>query len=438
MKVASLILGVVALYAPIGQPDTSPQAFVDWAKPRAIALPADSIGGAHVADVIGKARMVSLGEPAHGAHEPLAFRNRLFRYLVEQHGFTALALESGFNEARVVNDFVLGGAGDPEEIARAGLTWGFGGFAENVELLRWMRAYNADSARRRKVTFYGIDLSGGDNKGGFAKSGVALDDALSYLARGDAKLAARARDAVGPFMDRFTLDKYPTLSAGERKDLLAGIENVAALLDTERRRLIAGSSEEEYEWVVRSVVVAKQLETLFRLSPAEVPDGGVVAEFQQAAAARDAAMADNALWALRREGPAGRVLVFAHNAHIMNAPLRGGIWGVYSQAPPVMGQHLRAALGKELLIIGTSSSSSGRGLPPTPAQATTIDAALADIGLPHFILDLRDSPRASILWLQRIQSMRANFTTEIEVPLPEAFDAIVYFEGLSAAGRDIH
>src|SRR4051794_10770729 len=30
---------------------------------------------------IGTARVVALGEPMHGAREPLAFRNRLFRFL---------------------------------------------------------------------------------------------------------------------------------------------------------------------------------------------------------------------------------------------------------------------------------------------------------------------------------------------------------------------
>ena len=43
---------------------------------------------------IGTARVVALGEPMHGAHEPPAFRNRLFRFLVEQMGFTAIALAS--------------------------------------------------------------------------------------------------------------------------------------------------------------------------------------------------------------------------------------------------------------------------------------------------------------------------------------------------------
>lgn len=453
MKVASLILGIVTLgfvacapahaadsvAAPVGQSDSSDIAFVDWARPRVVPLqdfPSNAATAERVGDIVGSARMVSFGEPAHGAHEPLAFRNRLFQFLVEHRGFTAIALESGFNEARLVNDYVLGGEGDPREIARAGLTWGFGGFAENVELLQWMRAYNADRVRGRQVRFYGIDLTGGDSAARFAKSSLALEDALSYLTRADARLAARAREAVAPFVDRFSLEKYRSLSADERRALQSAIEDVIALFSAARRRLIAASSESEYEWALRSIIVAKQLETLFRLSPANVSATGVVAEFQQAAAARDAAMADNALWSLQREGPSGRVLVFAHNAHIMNAPLRGGLWNVYAQPPSVMGQHLRTTLGKDLVIIGTSSSTNGPGLPAAPSEAASIDAALARLGLPHFILDLRAAPHTTIPWLQHLQSLRANFTTEMEVSLPDAFDALVYFDQLRAAGQN--
>lgn len=45
--------------------------------------------------IIGSARVVALGEPTHGVEEPLAFRNRVIRFLVEQMGFTAVALRPG-------------------------------------------------------------------------------------------------------------------------------------------------------------------------------------------------------------------------------------------------------------------------------------------------------------------------------------------------------
>src|SRR6266702_8865443 len=62
------------------------------------------------------AHVVAFGEPMHGAHEPLAFRNRLFRFLVERMGFTAIALESGFTESTSARPFIEGGEGDAGEI----------------------------------------------------------------------------------------------------------------------------------------------------------------------------------------------------------------------------------------------------------------------------------------------------------------------------------
>src|SRR3546814_8715656 len=59
-------------------------AFVAWARTHAIDLPVCSsiLSGAdysHLAKGFGSARVVALGEPVHGAHEPLALRNCLFR-----------------------------------------------------------------------------------------------------------------------------------------------------------------------------------------------------------------------------------------------------------------------------------------------------------------------------------------------------------------------
>lgn len=45
----------------------------------------------------------------------------------------------------------------------------------------------------------------------------------------------------------------------------------------------------------------------------------------------------------------------------MNGKLRGGIWSVYRQPPAAMGQHLRAALAKNLVIVGMASGTNGPG-----------------------------------------------------------------------------
>ncbi len=72
--------------------------FAKWAAAHALPVTTIDFAGNDsdllpLESVMGTAHVVALGEPTHGAHEPLALRNRLFRFLVERMGFTAIALE---------------------------------------------------------------------------------------------------------------------------------------------------------------------------------------------------------------------------------------------------------------------------------------------------------------------------------------------------------
>jgi hypothetical protein len=106
-------------------------------------------------------------------------------------------LESGLPESRPVQDFVAGGPGDAGQIVRDNLTWGFGALRENEDLVRWIRDYDADSAHRRKVRFYGVDLSLG-GPGGQTPTPIPLKAVLSYLVRVDPPSGQRARATLQP------------------------------------------------------------------------------------------------------------------------------------------------------------------------------------------------------------------------------------------------
>src|SRR5690606_11694254 len=101
-------------------PAEAPPDVLAWMRAQAIPLsPPDSGGlldGAEAANrlgaLVGEARVVAIGEPAHGAHEPLALRNRVFRQLVEQQGFTVIALETGLTESRALDAYVRDGPGE--------------------------------------------------------------------------------------------------------------------------------------------------------------------------------------------------------------------------------------------------------------------------------------------------------------------------------------
>src|SRR3954466_9738914 len=93
----------------------------DWARREAVPFDMkseqsfDSAVDRMVAVMGESVELLGLGEPMHGAAEFLVLRNRLFRRLVEAHGFTAITIESSFPRARIVNEYVCGAstAGGP-------------------------------------------------------------------------------------------------------------------------------------------------------------------------------------------------------------------------------------------------------------------------------------------------------------------------------------
>lgn len=449
LPIRLVLLAVIAIApfmahaAPAGVAGTSNDAtadpFVAWARQHAVPLgslratpSSPRAGDDELATVIGSARLVALGEPTHGAHEPLLMRNQLLEYLVTRHGFTAVALETGFSEARRINEFVQGGPGEAAQVVSSSLTWGFGNYAENLELVQWLRQYNEEPGRQRKISFYGIDLSGGRNAD-FNNSRIALDHALEYLSAVAPAQGRRLQDRLAPYLDKFTTAGYATLPAAQREDLRRAVAELSATLAGLPANVTSRSTD--HAWALRNAVVARDLEHLFRVSPPPSSGDGLESEFYQAAMVRDAAMADNVQWALRREGAQGRMLVFAHNAHVMAAPLRGGIWSVYPQAPLTMGYFLRKQSGAQLVIVGQSAALNGEGLAPV-AGATALDTALDRVGQEHFLLDLRAAGTvpAVAAWLRQPQTMRANLTTEILVPPAEAFDLLVFTRLLTPAG----
>jgi erythromycin esterase len=415
----------------------SDEGFVRWARAHAMPIQPSEVD-VGVADLqplrqlVGNARVLALGEPAHGTHELLAFRNRLFRFLVENLGFTAIALESGLAESHRVAEFVGGGPGNAEELAR-NLTWGAPPL-ENVELLRWMHDYNADPTHRRKVRLYGFDMQLIGVPGDTTPSHVALDAALTYLGRVDTATAQRMRTAFEPYLNRLSVARYASLSPMEHDGLTSTIDDLIAVFERERPAFVSAAPEADFEWAYRNAVVARQTERMIRVQPPDTP-GSIPPGAWRAASTRDVSMADNARWILEQQGPGGRVLIYAHDAHIKNAPTEGGVWNAFQRPPNAMGQYLRSALGSDLVIIGTSSSRNTIVPAAASLHRTSLDAALERVGVPLFLLDLRRARdnAAAASWLAARQSMQANFVSQLTLSPLAAFDALLFIESLSSA-----
>jgi erythromycin esterase len=354
-------------------------------------------------------------------------------------GFTAFAMETGFAEAVKINDYVLGRVDEPERWQHNWFTWGWGYEQELLALVRWMRRYNENPQHTRKLRFYGIDVAVS-----YSSPLAAIEGALTYLDRIDPDYAAFARrQSVLPLVGKFrgsgggdearavSLNKYKKLAVEERNAYAAAIADLVSRFETARVDYIRRSSEDEYEWAYHYAIAARQLDTAYRRAATEEkPD-----DHSRYDVERDRAMADNVLWVLQREGPSGRIVVWAHNAHIQKIRQ----WGEKVR----LGLFLDSMLGRDYVSIGftfyrgiqsSDWEESYRAPIVEPSQRGSLDGELAQIGLPMFILDLRTVPKGGPVyeWLNQVREMRWNGEYQPLNPI-QAWDAIFYIHSISPA-----
>jgi erythromycin esterase-like protein len=114
-------------------------------------------------DRVGDARVVMLGEASHGTHEFYAWRDALTRRLIEECGFSFVAVEGDWPDCERVDRSVRCG-GDAPADPRAALvaferwpTWMWAN-EEVVDFCRWLRAHNSRLDPAARVGFHGLDV----------------------------------------------------------------------------------------------------------------------------------------------------------------------------------------------------------------------------------------------------------------------------------------
>jgi erythromycin esterase-like protein len=102
-------------------------------------------------------RIVALGEATHGTREFFQMKHRMLEFLVKEMEYENFGMETSAEVGQALNDYISGGSGNPRDV----LYWPWA-TTEVMDMLDWMRAYNADPLTARKITFYGIDPTVGD------------------------------------------------------------------------------------------------------------------------------------------------------------------------------------------------------------------------------------------------------------------------------------
>jgi erythromycin esterase-like protein len=254
---------------------------------------------------IGDARVVLLGEASHGTHEFYTWRAALTRRLIEEHGFSFVAVEGDWPDCYRVNRFVKGyddaaeTAQDALEAFRRWPTWMWAN-EEVRDLTSWMKEYNSSWPRKEQVGFYGLDVY---------SLWDSLHQVLGYLRKADSEAFAAARRALRCF-EPYGEDAQEYARATVLVPHSCQDEVVNLLRRVRVGPAADGDGRDAHFVAEQNALVVKNAEAYYRAMVRS--DGG-------SWNVRDRHMAETLDRLLTHHGPAAKAIVWEHNTHVGDA-----------------------------------------------------------------------------------------------------------------------
>ncbi len=250
-------------------------------------------------------RIVGLGESTHGTRDFFQLKHRLLRFLVEEMGFRAFVIESGLEQVRNVDDYVIEGKGDKYRALSTQSYWTWD-TAEVIDMIDWMRDHNLTCRRGQECHFYGMDMK---------PIYTACDKLISYL-------KPVAGDEFKK-LEKILLDARATWWMMDES--VANTRYVLGWLLYNERPLIDKTCVQEYTLAVENARFVCQFMDCSKGEDDRAKAGG-----------RDYYMANNVEYVLNSLPPDSKIVIWAHNAHI-----------VVNEEWQSMGWHLRQRYGSQ-------------------------------------------------------------------------------------------
>ena len=388
-----------------------------------------------VLDLVGSSRLVLLGEASHGTHEFYRHRAQITKRLITEKGFNAVAVEADWPDAYRVNTFVRG-AGEDQDAVEA--LSGFQRFpawmwrnADVLDFIGWLRNHNERHAARQ-AGFYGLDLY---------SLHASIRAVLDYLDKVDPDAARRARYRYGCF-EHFGEDTQAYgYAAGF--GLSKSCEDEALEQWLELRKRAADLSNRDGRVMRDAFFFAEQNARLVK--NAEHYYRSMFHERVSSWNLRDTHMADT-LHELRQHlGPKdSKLVIWAHNSHLGDA--RATEMG--EQGELNLGQLVRQRYAEESVAVGFSTYTgtvTAASAWDAPAERKQVRPALPDsyealfhhVGIPNFLLRLRDGGEAAaalreprleraigVIYQPRTERLSHYFHAR----LTEQFDAVLHID----------
>jgi erythromycin esterase-like protein len=389
-------------------------------------------------DLVGTRRIVLIGEASHGTHDFYRERARITRRLIDECGFTAVAVEADWPDAYRVNRYVMGLSHDRD--AQSALS-DFRRFPawmwrnrDVVEFVEWLHARNgSQSAPATKAGFYGLDLY---------SLQASIESVIGYLDRVDPAEANRARERYACFDHVGAEGSAYGYALAYEAAVPCENEVVAQLVELRRRaesylRRDGWVAEDELFFAEQNARVVRNAEEYYQqMYRSSVSSWNL----------RDRHMAgtlDALLEHLDRRLGHAKVVVWEHNSHVGDA--RATSMAVRGELN--VGQLARQRYGNECLIVGLTTydgrvtAASAWGHPAErkhvrPALPESQEALLHEVGEPGFWFATRPPLVQAALRAPRLERAigviyrpeRERQSHYFEARLPDQFDAVVHLD----------
>jgi erythromycin esterase-like protein len=334
-------------------------------------------------------RVVLIGEATHGSHDFYLERARITQRLIEDHGFTVVAVEADWPDAYRVNRYVMGlsndrSAADALADFRRFPTWMWRN-TEVVQFVDWLRERNDKiSDPLRMARFHGLDLY---------SLRTSIEAVVAYLDTIDPDEAQRARARYSCFDHVGAEGQAYGFALAHERAIPCEDEVVAQLISLRRQaaeyaRRDGWLAEDELFCAEQNAVVVRDAEEYYQqMYRADVSSWNL----------RDRHMAatlDALLDHFDRRGGRTKVVVWEHNSHIGDARATAmstrGELNVGQLARQRYGEHAVALIGMTTFD-GEVTAASDWG---QPARRRTVRPGRPDSyeHLLHEVVDERLAP----------------------------------------------
>jgi erythromycin esterase-like protein len=283
-------------------------------------------------DRFADARVMLLGEATHGTSEFYRARAAITRRLITQHGFTIVAVEADWPDARRIDRYVRHHApvAVREEAFARFPTWMWRN-KEVLDFIEWLRRHNEERPPEARAEFRGLDI--------YSLRG-SIAAVLAYLDKADPNLAETARRRYG------CLTPWQIEPADYGRAVLHGAKDpcedaiVAQLRDILGKRLeFIAQDKEAFFDAAQNARIVHAAERYYRTMWLGSTESWNL---------RDRHMFDTLQAVLRARGDDAKAVVWAHNSHIGNAAATEMGWsGEFN-----VGELCRTAYGRDAVLVG--------------------------------------------------------------------------------------